>query len=242
MSYNIFEDKRGMRILEAIYALEGTDNFPSTCFDISVVTDMQPTEVDGLCKGRLQRFIKQKKPGQYNLSYEAGSYAIKKFFLSFPEIYTWELRYTRAPNTEHHWWWFVHAKDAANALRLFKKHWRELELPDLSNLSSWHKQTGSQYTFKSSNAKVELLRDDFNAESYYVSLAQSEEYLFRAMISNPQTSQRDQDFYRALIDQQPSEKLDAELLAIIDKRIREVNQRIDGLRSEMNQRLENTVT
>ena len=34
-----------------------------------------------------------------------------------------------------------------------------------------------------------------------------------------------------------AEKRDAELLAMIDKRITEVNQRIEGLRSEMNQRL-----
>ena len=203
MSYNVFADKRGMRILEAIYALEGTDNFPSTCFDISVVTDMQPTEVDGLCKGRLQPFIKQKEIGRYTLSFEAGRYVITKFFLSFPEIYTWELRYTRAPHPKYHWWWFAHAKDAADALRLFKKHWRDLDLPDLSNLSSWHQQVESKYSFEASNARVELLRDDFDTEFYHTSLAQIEEYLFRSIIRNPQKSQRDKNFYRALIDQQP---------------------------------------
>ena len=203
MSYNVFEDKRGMRILEAIYALEGTESTPSSCFDISLLTDMQPTEVAGLCKGRLQPFIKQKEIDQYTLSFEAGSYVITKFFLSFPEIYTWELRYTRAPNTKHHWWWFAHAKDAADALRLFKKHWRDLDLPDLSNLSSWHQQTESKYSFEASNARLELLRDDFDTEFYHTSLAQTEEYLFRAIIRNPQKSQRDKNFYRALIDQQP---------------------------------------
>ena len=202
MSYNVFKDDRGMRILEAIYALEGTEHYTSSCFDISFLTDIHPNEVDALCKGRLQPLIQEKESGQYRLSYGAGGYAIEKYLLNCQEMYTWEIQYTRAPNTKYHWWWFVHAKDASEALRLLKKHWEDLELPYLSNLSSWHKQDASKYSFTTPNAKVELLRNAFDTESYHTSLAQRERYLFE-QIRDPRT--RDKSIYRTLIDQNPSE-------------------------------------
>ena len=247
MTYNVFEDKQGMRILEAIYALEGTDSYTSSCSDISLLTDIHPDAVDALCKGRLQPFIQEKEPGQYRLSYGAGGYTIAKYLLSYQEMYTWELQYTRAPHTVHHWWWHVYAKDASNALRLFKKHWEDLDLPDLSNLSRWHKQTESKYSFTNPNAKVELLRSAFDTEGYQTSLARRETYLFK-LIRNRETVQRDKNLYMALIDQQPTALVDESYLekvsediadlhiayeSFVEKINHEMRRLEDGLASEL---------
>ena len=92
--FEVFEDNRGMRILKAIYALEGAENETSSSSDISLLTDIHSDAVDALCKGRLQPFIQEKESGQYKLSYGAGGYAIAKYLLSCQEMYTWELQYT----------------------------------------------------------------------------------------------------------------------------------------------------
>ena len=218
MTYNVFEDKQGLRILEAIYALEGTDSYTSSSFDISVLTDIHPDAVAALCKGRLQPFIQEKAPGQYRLSYGAGGYAIAKYLLSCQEMYTWELQYTRAPHTVHHWWWHVYARDASDALRLFTKHWEDLDLPYLSNLSSWQKQSESKYSFTTTDAKVELLRSVFDIEDYQTSLARRETYLFK-LIRSQETIQRDKNLYMALIEQQPIELVEENYLEKVSEDI-----------------------
>ena len=238
ITYNVFEDKQGMRILEAIYALQGTESYTSSCFDIGLLADIHPDAVDALCKGRLQPFIQEKDPGQYQLSFGAGGYAMTKYFLSCQEIYTWELQYTRAPHTVHHWWWHVYAKDASNALRLLKKHWRDLNLPDLSNLSKWNKQTESKYSFTTPNAKVELLRSAFDTEGYQTFLAQTETYLFK-LIRRRETIQRDKNLYMALIEQQPIELVEESYLEKVSENIGTFHlayeSLVEGINSEMRQ-------
>ena len=233
MTYNVFQDKQGMRILEAIDALEGTDSNPSSCFDISLLTDIHSDAVDALCKGRLQPFIREKSPGQYQLSYAAGGYVIAKYLLSCQEMYTWELQYTRAPHTVHHWWWHVYAKDASDALRLFTKHWKDLDLPYLSNLSSWQKLSESKYSFTTTDAKVELLRGVFDTESYQTSLARRETYLFK-LIRSRETIQRDKNLYMVLIEQQPIEIVEESYLEKVSEDIGTFHLAYESLAEDIN--------
>ena len=233
MTYNVFQDKPGMRILEAIYALEGTDSNTSSCFDISLLTNIHPDAVEALCQGRLQPFMREKSPGRYQLSYGAGGYAIAKYLLSCQEMYTWELQYTRAPHTVHHWWWHVYATDASDALRLFTKHWEDLNLPYLSSLSSWQKQSESKYSFTTTDAKVELLRSVFDREDYQTSLARREMYLFK-LIRSRETIQRDKNLYMALIEQQPIELVEESYLEKVSEDIGTFHLAYESLVGDIN--------
>ena len=93
-----------------------------------------------------------------------------------------------------------------------------MDLPYLSNLSSWDKQTESKNSLTTPNAKVELLRSAFDTEVYHTSLAQREKYLSE-QIRNRETTQTEKNLYMALIDQQPTELVDESYLERVSEDI-----------------------
>ncbi|MDE0300351.1 MAG: hypothetical protein OXN17_17070 [Candidatus Poribacteria bacterium] len=194
-------DLAGIRVLEAIYALTGSDDYPASCREISLITRIPPEIVSDRCTGDLKPFLKSGESPQYRLNI-AGSYLVGQYFLDQPELYDFQLQYTRKPppgrisaahsganpcdrtllqnqTRAYHWWWIVNAPNAAVALQLLQVHWKTLDLPDLTDLSHWEEPTQSCWSVDLPTARVDLVRSSFDRQFYQITASVKERFLRR---------------------------------------------------------------
>lgn len=188
-------------ILEAVYAIAGAQDYPASCSEISLITGIPAEIVSDLCAADLAPFLRSRQSDQFRLN-TLGSFVLSRYFLDQPEIYDFQLQYTRKPPTcristahsaanpgdktllenqpcAYHWWWNVNAPSAAAALQLLKVHWKTLDLPDLTDLSHWAKRTQSCWSVDMPSARVDLVRSSFDRQFYQTVSHVKEKFLNR---------------------------------------------------------------